>query len=112
MKSDDIVGRVKTYEAIIKGNNIPAPGVPESFKVLIKELQALSLDIKVLAADKSVIEIPRAGPRRRYGQPRTAAASLTRSPARALCPWRPTMRTRPPPMRADGRSVEHRRRRG
>ena len=62
VKSDDIVGRVKTYEAIIKGNNIPTPGVPESFKVLIKELQALCLDIKVLAADKSVIEIPELDP--------------------------------------------------
>ena len=62
VKSDDIVGRVKTYEAIIKGQNIPTPGVPESFKVLIKELQALSLDIKVLAADKSVIEIPELDP--------------------------------------------------
>ena len=62
VKSDDVVGRVKTYEAIIKGNNIPTPGVPESFKVLIKELQALSLDIKVLAADKSVIEIPELDP--------------------------------------------------
>ncbi|MEI3428138.1 MAG: hypothetical protein V8Q82_02655 [Christensenellales bacterium] len=48
VKSDDIVGRVKTYEAIVKGNNIPTPGVPESFKVLIKELQSLALDIKVL----------------------------------------------------------------
>jgi len=48
VKSDDIVGRVKTYEAIVKGENIPEPGVPESFKVLIKELQALCLDIKVL----------------------------------------------------------------
>ena len=45
MKSDDVVGRVKTYEAIIKGNNISEPGVPESFKVLIKELQSLSLDV-------------------------------------------------------------------
>ena len=48
VKSDDVVGRVKTYEAIVKGENIPEPGVPESFKVLIKELQALCLDIKVL----------------------------------------------------------------
>ena len=47
VKSDDVVGRVKTYEAIVKGKNIPEPGVPESFKVLIKELQALCLDIKV-----------------------------------------------------------------
>ena len=46
VKSDDVVGRVKTYEAIVKGKNIPEPGVPESFKVLIKELQSLALDIK------------------------------------------------------------------
>ena len=52
VKSDDIVGRVKTYEAIVKGKNIPEPGVPESFKVLIKELQSLALDIKVLGEDK------------------------------------------------------------
>jgi len=62
VKSDDTVGRVKTYEAIIKGQNIPAPGVPESFKVLIKELQALSLDIKVLDANKHEIEIPELDP--------------------------------------------------
>ena len=49
VKSDDIVGRVKTYEAIVKGENIPEPDIPESFKVLIKEMQALGLDIKVLA---------------------------------------------------------------
>ncbi len=48
VKSDDVVGRVKTYEAIVKGDNIPQPGVPESFKVLIKELQALCLDVKLL----------------------------------------------------------------
>ena len=57
VKSDDVVGRVKTYEAIVKGNNIPAPGVPESFKVLIKELQSLALDIKVLSEDKQEIII-------------------------------------------------------
>ncbi len=57
VKSDDVVGRVKTYESIVKGNNIPAPGVPESFKVLIKELQSLSLDIKVLSEDKQEIII-------------------------------------------------------
>ena len=62
VKSDDTVGRVKTYEAIIKGENIPTPGVPESFKVLIKELQALCLDIKVLDADRNVIEIPELDP--------------------------------------------------
>ena len=57
VKSDDVVGRVKTYEAIVKGINIPAPGVPESFKVLIKELQSLALDIRVLDADKNEIII-------------------------------------------------------
>ena len=55
VKSDDIVGRVKTYEAIVKGHNVPKPGVPESFKVLVKELQSLALDIKVL--DKNMQEI-------------------------------------------------------
>ena len=62
VKSDDTIGRVKTYEAIIKGQNIPAPGVPESFKVLIKELQALCLDIRVLDADRNVITIPELDP--------------------------------------------------
>ena len=57
VKSDDTIGRVKTYEAIVKGENIPDPGVPESFKVLIKELQSLALDIKVLSEDKQEIEI-------------------------------------------------------
>ena len=57
VKSDDVVGRVKTYEAIVKGKNIPEPGVPESFKVLIKELQSLGLDIKVLGEDKQEIII-------------------------------------------------------
>ncbi len=57
VKSDDIVGRVKTYEAIVKGENIPEPGVPESFKVLLKELQSLALDIRVLRADKTEVEI-------------------------------------------------------
>jgi DNA-directed RNA polymerase subunit beta len=55
VKSDDIVGRVKTYEAIVKGENIPDPGIPESFKVLIKELQSLALDVKVLSADHEEI---------------------------------------------------------
>ncbi|MBU3172133.1 DNA-directed RNA polymerase subunit beta [Clostridium estertheticum] len=57
VKSDDVVGRVKTYEAIVKGENIPEPGVPESFKVLIKELQALCLNVKVLTDDREEIKI-------------------------------------------------------
>ena len=57
VKSDDVVGRVKTYEAIVKGENVPEPGVPESFKVLIKELQSLGLDIKVLNETKEEIKI-------------------------------------------------------
>ena len=57
VKSDDVTGRVKTYEAIVKGNNIPQPGVPESFKVLIKELQSLCLDIRVLDKDGEEIEL-------------------------------------------------------
>ena len=56
-KSDDVVGRVKTYEAIVKGEPIPKPGVPESFRVLVKELQALGMDMKVLDADKNEIEL-------------------------------------------------------
>ena len=56
-KSDDVVGRVKTYEAIVKDENIPEPGVPESFKVLLKELQALGLDIKILREDNTEVEI-------------------------------------------------------
>ena len=57
VKSDDVTGRVKTYEAIVKGNNIPQPGVPESFKVLVKELQSLCLDIRVLDANGQEIEL-------------------------------------------------------
>jgi DNA-directed RNA polymerase subunit beta len=57
VKSDDVVGRVKTYEAIVKGENIPEPGIPESFKVLIKELQALCLDVKVLNEDNEEIQL-------------------------------------------------------
>ena len=57
VKSDDVIGRVKTYEAIIKGDNIPEPGIPESFKVLLKELQSLGLDVKVLREDQSEVEI-------------------------------------------------------
>ena len=57
VKSDDVVGRVKTYEAIIKGENIPEPGVPESFKVLLKELQSLALDVRVLRDDNTEVKI-------------------------------------------------------
>ena len=57
MKSDDVIGRVKTYEAIIKGENIPEPGIPESFKVLLKELQSLGLDVRVLRDDNTEVEI-------------------------------------------------------
>jgi len=57
VKSDDVVGRVKTYEAIVKGENVPEPGVPESFKVLIKELQSLGLDVKILSSDDEEIEM-------------------------------------------------------
>ena len=57
VKSDDVIGRVKTYEAIIKGENIPEPGIPESFKVLLKELQSLALDVRVLKDDGSEVEI-------------------------------------------------------
>ena len=57
VKSDDVVGRVKTYEAIVKGESVPEPGVPESFKVLIKELQSLGLDVKILSGDEEEIEM-------------------------------------------------------
>lgn len=57
VKSDDVLGRVKTYEAIVKGENVPEPGIPESFKVLIKELQSLSLDVKILSDNAGEIQI-------------------------------------------------------
>ncbi|MDD3413384.1 MAG: DNA-directed RNA polymerase subunit beta [Lachnospiraceae bacterium] len=57
VKSDDVIGRVKTYEAIIKGDNIPEPGIPESFKVLLKELQSLCLDVRVIGEDQKEVEI-------------------------------------------------------
>ncbi|MBY0201956.1 DNA-directed RNA polymerase subunit beta [Paenibacillus polysaccharolyticus] len=57
VKSDDVVGRVKTYESIVKGENVPEPGVPESFKVLIKELQSLGMDVKILSEDEQEIEM-------------------------------------------------------
>ena len=57
MKSDDVTGRLKTYEAIIKGDNIPAPGIPESFKVLLKEFQSLGLDVGVLDDNGNEVEL-------------------------------------------------------
>ena len=57
MKSDDVVGRVKTFEAIVKGKNVPKPGIPESFKVLIKELQSLALDVRVLDKEGNEIDL-------------------------------------------------------
>ena len=61
VKSDDVTGRTKTYEAIVKGQNIPTPGIPESFKVMVKELQALCLDIRVLSEDGEEIELSQIG---------------------------------------------------
>ena len=57
MKSDDVIGRVKTYEAIIKGENVPEAGIPESFKVLVKELQALGLDVQILDENGDEVEL-------------------------------------------------------
>ena len=57
IKSDDVVGRVKVYEAIVKGDNIPDPGIPESFKVLLKELQSLCLNVEVLSPDGTPMEL-------------------------------------------------------
>ena len=57
VKSDDTVGRVKTYEAIVKGENVPEPGVPESFKVLVKELQSLGLDVRLYSQDNQELEL-------------------------------------------------------
>ena len=82
VKSDDTVGRVKTYEAIIKGQNIPNPGVPESFKVLLKEMQALSLDIRVLDAAQNEIEIPELDPED-IPQPDALRSSFTARAAEA-----------------------------
>ena len=57
VKSDDVTGRVKTYEAIVKGQNIPTPGIPESFKVLVKELQSLALNVRVLDAEGNEVDL-------------------------------------------------------
>lgn len=88
VKSDDVVGRVKTYEAIVKGENIPEPGVPESFRVLIKELQSLALDVRVLGENEQEIEIKEVEDdisemARELGidiQGRSTSTSITRSP--------------------------------
>lgn len=88
VKSDDVVGRVKTYEAIVKGENIPEPGVPESFRVLIKELQSLALDVRVLGENEEEIEIKEeeediSEMARELGidiQGRGTSTSITRSP--------------------------------
>jgi DNA-directed RNA polymerase subunit beta len=61
IKSDDVTGRVKTYEAIVKGENVPTPGIPESFKVMVKELQSLALDVEVLDEDGEVIDLKAIG---------------------------------------------------
>ena len=86
VKSDDVTGRVRTYEAIVKGHNVPAPGVPESFKVLVKELQSLCLDIKVLDEQGEEIEL--------RGRRRRRVPELQPDPRRRLRP--PTTRTTTP----------------
>ncbi len=77
VKSDDVVGRVKTYEAIVKGQNIPTPGVPESFKVLVKELQALALDVRVLDENGDEIELAKLGEEEPEVQSRPRRDSVT-----------------------------------
>ncbi len=67
VKSDDVIGRVKTFEAIVKGQNIPTPGVPESFKVLIKELQSLGLNVQVLDAEGNEIQLKKTSEDETYG---------------------------------------------
>jgi DNA-directed RNA polymerase subunit beta len=57
IKSDDVVGRVKAYEAIVKGENVPDPGIPESFKVLIKEMQSLGLDARIFTSDEEELQV-------------------------------------------------------
>ena len=115
IKSDDVLGRVKVYEAIVKGDNIPEPGVPESFKVLMKEMQALCINVEVLATDGSEIELhpmttsgcrrtgidisPRAQHRRGRPRARSARRPLVLSPADTtpeLGPDRPTRWADPP----------------
>ena len=111
VKSDDVVGRVKTYEAIVKGENVMEPGVPESFKVLIKELQSLALDVKVLTENREEVEIRIAG--RRDG--RDASAGVSACSWATSRPWSRRPRSRrakplPKPPRRGG--AESRRGRG
>ena len=80
VKSDDIIGRVKTYEAIVKGENIPEPGIPESFKVLIKELQALSLDVRVMSGDNEEIILKNTS---EYDDPATVDSMLKQADRRS-----------------------------
>ena len=77
VKSDDVTGRSKTYESIVKGLNVPQPGIPESFKVLIKELQSLGLDIKVLDKNNEEIEIKELPDEDEIGFSRTPVEELT-----------------------------------
>ena len=79
VKSDDVAGRVKTYEAIVKGQNIPTPGVPESFKVLVKELQSLGLDMRVYDAEGEEIELAKLGEEDDVQMPTIAPETLGES---------------------------------
>src|SRR5699024_5549661 len=85
VKSDDVTGRVKTYEAIVKGENIPDPGTPESFKVLVKELQSLALDVELLDTNGDVVEIKEnIDDQDRFSQVEKIDASKIRSQAKAM----------------------------
>ena len=97
IKSDDVLGRVKVYEAIVKGDNIPEPGVPESFKVLMKEMQALCINVEVLADDGSRDRDARA---RRGRLPRRRGARHRHLPSRARLRRRRRHARPPRPMRA------------
>ena len=88
VKSDDVVGRVKTYEAIIKGENIPEPGIPESFKVLLKELQSLGLDVSVLRDDGTEVEIGRERRLRRRPESALTSSRATAATNREEILWR------------------------
>ena len=81
IKSDDVLGRVKVYEAIVKGENIPEPGIPESFKVLIKEMQSLCLNVEVLSSDGTAIEVRDSGTRTCSVPRKKLASTLSRREA-------------------------------